>query len=188
MNQFDNLVERQTGSEEIFNGKLLHVYRDTVELPNGDEATREMIRHLGAVGIVPITDDGKVILERQFRYPLNSVITEIPAGKLDSLTEDRLSAAKRELREETGITAEEWIGLGEYHPAAAYCDEMITIYIAKGLSRGKQELDKDEFLNIVEVPMEQAVSDVLAGKITDGKTQVALLKAAVYLGLLSIEN
>ena len=97
MKDFENLTEIKTGSEEIFDGIILHVFKDTVELPNGKPATREVIRHVGAVGVIPITDDGKVLIERQFRYPLNRVITEIPAGKLDSFTEDRLSAAKREL-------------------------------------------------------------------------------------------
>ena len=95
MNDFENLTEIKTGSEEIFDGFILHVFKDTVQLPNGHPATREVIRHIGAVGVVPVTDDGKVIVERQFRYPLNPVITEIPAGKLDSFTEDRLAAAKR---------------------------------------------------------------------------------------------
>ena len=145
MEDFKNLNEVQTGSEEIFDGVILHVFKDTVQLPNGKAATREVIRHVGAVGIVPLTDDGKVIVERQFRYPLNRVITEIPAGKLDSLTEDRLSAAKRELAEETGYTATEWIDLGDYYPAAAYCDERITLYLARGLTLGQRHLDEDEF-------------------------------------------
>ena len=126
MEDFKNLNEVMKESEEIFDGQVLHLFKDTIELPNGREATREVIRHIGAVAIVPLTDDGKVIVERQFRYPLNQVITEIPAGKLDSKTEDRLAAAKRELEEETGFTADEWIDLGNYYPAAAYCDEKIT--------------------------------------------------------------
>ena len=103
MEDFKNLAEVQTDSQEIYDGVILHVFKDTVSLPNGNPATREVIRHVGAVGVIPVTDDGKVIIERQFRYPLNEVITEIPAGKLDSKTEDRLEAAKRELKEETGL-------------------------------------------------------------------------------------
>ena len=178
---FQNLREVKTGSEEIFDGVILHLFKDTVELPNGRPATREVIRHIGAVGIIPITDDGKVIIERQFRYPLDRVITEIPAGKLDSFTEDRLSAAKRELEEETGYTAAEWIELGDYYPAAAYCDERITLYLAKGLSLGQRHLDEDEFLNVAAVPLEELVAQVMDGTITDGKTQVAVLKAARLL-------
>ena len=183
MEDFKNLVEVKTGSEEIFDGVILHVFKDTVQLPNGHPATREVIRHVGAVGVIPVTDDGKVIIERQFRYPLNSVITEIPAGKLDSFTEDRLSAAKRELEEETGYTAEEWIPMGDYYPTPAYCDERITLYLAKGLRLGQRHLDEDEFLNFEAVPLATLVEDVMSGRITDGKTQVAVLKAARMLGL-----
>ena len=152
-----------------------------MELPNGKPATREVIRHVGAVGVIPITDDGKVIIEKQFRYPLNRVVTEIPAGKLDSFTEDRLSAAKRELEEETGYTATEWTLLGDYIPTCAYCDERITLYLARGLSLGQRHLDEDEFLNFEAVPLETLVEQVMDGTITDGKTQVAVLKAARLL-------
>lgn len=181
MNRDDKLTEVQTGSEEIYDGVILHVYKDTVTLPNGKPAGRELIRHVGAVGIVPVTDDGKVIVERQYRYPLDSVITEIPAGKLDSKSEDRLSAAKRELREETGITADEWTDMGVYYPAAAYTDEKITLYLARGLHFGQQDLDDDEFINIEAVPLDELVNDVMSGEITDGKTQVGLLKAQYFL-------
>ena len=182
MNEFETLAEIKTGSEEIFDGIILHVFKDTVQLPNGKEATREVIRHVGAVGVIPITDDGKVIIERQFRYPLNRVVTEIPAGKLDSFTEDRLSAAKRELEEETGYTANEWIELGDFIPTCAYCDERITLYLAKGLALGQRHLDEDEFLNFEAVPLETLIKDVMEGRITDGKTQVAILKAARLMG------
>lgn len=179
MDNFKNLTEVRTDSEEIYDGAILHVYKDTVTLPNGRQAGREVIRHVGAVAVVPITDDGKVIVERQYRYPLDMVITEIPAGKLDGKEEDRLSAAMRELKEETGITADEWTEIGLYYPAAAYTDEKITIYAAKGLHFGEQKLDDDEFLNVEAVPLKELLEDVMAGKITDGKTQVAILKAAM---------
>lgn len=181
MEEFKNLEEVMVSSEEIFDGHVVHLFKDTVALPNGKLATRETVRHIGAVAVVPLTDDGKVIVERQFRYPLGCVITEIPAGKLDSQTEDRLSAAKRELEEETGYTADEWIDLGDYYPAAAYTDERISLYLAKGLHQGKRNLDEDEFLNILEVPLEELVQDVLSGEITDGKTQAAILKAYLQL-------
>jgi len=183
MEDFKNLTEVKTDSQEIFDGVILHLFKDTVELPNGNSATREVIRHIGAVGVIPVTDDGKVIVERQFRYPLDSVITEIPAGKLDSFTEDRLSAAKRELEEETGYTAKEWMPLGDYYPTPAYCDERITLYLARGLELGQRHLDEDEFLNFEFVPLADLVADVMSGRITDGKTQVAVLKAARMLGL-----
>ena len=181
MEELKRLEEVMVKSEDIFDGHILHVKFDTVMLPNGNEATRELIRHIGAVAVVPLTDDGKVIVERQFRYPLGQVITEIPAGKLDSFDEDRLEACKRELREETGYVADEWTELGDYHPAAAYTDERITLYLATGLRKGERELDEDEFLDVVEVPLVDLVKDIALGKITDGKTQVAILKTYLLL-------
>ena len=121
----DNLTETKLTSEKIYSGCILDFYRDTVRLPNGGTAPRELSRHVGAVCIVPLLDDGRVIVERQFRYPVNEVITEIPAGKRDSRDEAPEAAARRELREETGITARELIPLGPFYPAAAYSDEVI---------------------------------------------------------------
>ena len=184
MEKFEDLCEKTKEEVDIFNGRILHVFNNTVILPNGNESTREIIRHIGAVCVIPVTDDGKVIIERQFRYPINEVITEIPAGKLDSADEDRLEAAKRELREETGYSADEWIDMGIYFPAAAYSDERITMYLAKGLHKGEQELDEDEFLNVELVPLSDLVEQVMSGEITDGKTQVAVLKAAKHLGII----
>lgn len=175
------LREVQISTEDIFDGVILHVKRDQVRLPNGHESIREVIRHVGAVCVVPVTDDGKVVVERQYRYPIDQVITEIPAGKLDSLEEDRLHAAKRELIEETGITADRWTDIGLYYGAPAYADEKITMYLAQDLHMGEQHLDEDEFLNVELVPMEELVEEVLAGAIADGKTQIAILKAAMLL-------
>ena len=172
---FDNLKEITLTSEEIFDGQVVHLFKDTVKLPNGKAAARETIRHIGAVAVVPLTDDGKVIVERQFRYPLGRVITEIPAGKLDSKTEDRLAAAKRELEEETGYTADEWIEIGDYYPAAAYCDEVITMYIAKGLRMGMQNLDEDEYVQYQAYTVEELTEKIYAGEIQDSKTVAAVL-------------
>ena len=180
---YDALREVQTDSKKIFDGVILHVRRDEVTLPNGNLTGRELIRHVGAVAVVPLLDDGRVIVERQFRYPIDQVITEIPAGKLDSSEEDRLEAAKRELREETGYTAENWQSLGDYHPAAAYSDEKLTLYLATGLKKGEQQLDDDEFLFVEAVPLKELVQDVLSGRITDGKTQTAILKTAMIKGI-----
>ena len=177
------LREVRTASEDIFDGVILNVKRDTVRLPNGHSSIREVIRHVGAVCVIPVTEEGDVIIERQYRYPFDTVITEIPAGKLDSKQEDRLSAAKRELREETGLTADSWINLGDFYPAAAYSDEYITMYLAQGLHQGKQALDDGEFLEVKKAPLKELLSDVMAGKIPDAKTQTAILKAARYLGL-----
>ena len=122
-------------------------------------------------------------MERQYRYPIDRVITEIPAGKLDSREEDRLSAIRRELLEETGYTADEWISLGDFHPAPAYSDEYISMYMARGLHPGQRHLDEDEFLDVMTVPLAELVEDVMAGRISDAKTQTAVLKAARLLGL-----
>ncbi len=177
------LREITTGSEDIFDGIILHVKRDTVRLPNGNTTIREIIRHIGAVCVIPVLDNGDVIVERQYRYPLDRVILEIPAGKLDAANEDRLSAIQRELREETGYTADEWTVLGDFHPAPAYSDEFITMYMARGLRKGDRHLDADEFLDVHTVPLKDLVEEVMAGTISDAKTQVCILKAARILGL-----
>lgn len=181
--EFEQLKETTLSSTETYHGPLLHVYHDRVRLPNGHESGRDYIKHLGAVCVVPVTDDGKVIIERQYRYPLDMVITEIPAGKLDSPEEDRLSAAKRELHEETGLTADEWTEMGDFFPAVAYSTERITMYLARSLHEGEQKLDKDEFLNIETVPLAQLVREVMDGEIVDIKTQAAILKTARLLGV-----
>ena len=176
------LTEKWASTKEIFDGRILHVVDDTVTLPNGKNASRELIRHVGAVCIVPVTDDGKIVVERQFRYPIDEIITEIPAGKLDSKEEDPLSAAKRELKEETGYEADEWISLGHFYPAPAYSDEKIYIYLAKGLRKGQRHLDEDEFLDIIEVPLDELVDAVMNGEIPDCKSQMGILKAKRLLG------
>lgn len=173
-----NLAEKQISSKEVFNGSLLHVYSDQVKLKNGKSATREYIKHKGAVCIVPVDDEGNVYIEHQFRYPFHKTIIELPAGKLDSFEEDHLEAAKRELLEETGLTASSWSLLGEYTPSPAYTDEVIYIYIAKGLTQGKQDLDEDEFLEVEKIPFKQLLEMVKTGVIKDGKTQVAVCLAA----------
>ena len=175
------LKEKQIDSELIYDGKIVALYRDDVLLPNGSKGVREYIRHVGAVCVAPVTDDGKVVLERQFRYPFDTVLTEIPAGKLDGKEEDPEEAARRELREETGAHAEELIFLGDYYPTCAYSDEVIHMYLARGISFGERSLDEDEFLNVQLVQLEDAVKEVLNGTIKDGKTQTTLLKAYLWL-------
>ena len=182
MDELEALREEQTASREIFDGKILHVFEDTVRLPNGQPSTREYLRHVGAVCVIPVLEDGSVLIERQYRYPVAQVLTEIPAGKLDSREEDHLLAAQRELREETGAVADEWQSLGIFYPACAYSDEAIEMFLARGIRFGERELDEDEFLNVTRAPLEQLVEEVMAGKIPDAKTQIAILKAARLLG------
>ena len=130
---YDSLKETKISREEIFDGVIVHLVRDTVELPNGAKATREVALHGGAVCVVPVTDEGEIIMERQFRYPFDEVIWEIPAGKLDKGEPDHLEAAKRELREETGYTAETYTFIGDLYPSPAILSENIRMYIASGL-------------------------------------------------------
>lgn len=171
------LRETQLSSKEIFDGRILHVFEDTVRLPNGAAASREYLRHIGAVCVIPVLEDGSVLVERQYRYPVAQVLTEIPAGKLEAKDEDHLLAAQRELREETGATAERWTNLGVFYPACAYSDEAIEMYLAQGLHFGERHLDADEFLNVARVPLTKLVEEVMAGRIPDAKTQIAILKA-----------
>ena len=177
----ENLIEKKLSSENVFKGVLLDVYCDEIELPNGKNAKREYIKHVGAACVVPVDDDGNIIIEKQFRYPFNKVLTEIPAGKLDSKAEPHLEAALRELREETGFKAEKMVYLGEFYPTCAYSDEVIHMYLATGLTKGEQELDEDEFVGVEKMPLEEAVNEIMAGNIPDGKTQTAILKAYLYL-------
>ena len=184
----EKLRERQTASELIFDGKILHLYRDDIALPNGRPAERELIRHIGAVCVIPVTDDGMVVMERQYRYPVDEVILEIPAGKLDSRDEDHVEAARRELEEETGYQASEMIPLGKFYPACAYSDETIWMYLAKGLTRGDSHRDEDEFLDVELIPLSVLTEQVLSGAIPDAKTQIAILKAAAHEGILTKER
>ena len=181
--EMGRLREVQTETRDVFDGVLLHVRQDTVRLPNGASSIREVIRHIGAVCVIPVTDRNEVIVERQYRYPVDRIMLEVPAGKLDAPDEDRLSAIQRELREETGYSADEWIPLGDFHPAPAYSDEYITMYLARGLHQGRQALDEDEFLDVYTVPLQELIRDVMDGRISDAKTQVAVLKAARMLEL-----
>ena len=175
-----DLTERQISREEIFEGKVLHVVKDTVSLPNGEKATREILLHHGAVCVIPVTDDGKVILEKQFRYAVGDVMVEIPAGKLEP-GEDPLECAVRELQEETGYSADEMIVLGDYYGSPALLREHITMYLARGLHKGQTHYDDDEFMEVFEMPLDELVERVMNNEIPDAKTQLCALKAKEYL-------
>jgi len=169
-----DLSEQTLDGEEVFAGRLLKVYRDRVRLPDGSETMREYIRHPGAVAIVALFDDGRVLLERQHRYALRRDFIEIPAGKLDA-GEAHLDTAKRELLEETGYVAAEWRRLGIIHNAIGYSDEGIELWLARGLERREQKLEPGEFLEVFTLPLAEAQAMVRDGRITDAKTVAGLL-------------
>ena len=179
---FEELEEKQISSTQVYDGRLLKVYKDDVLLPDGTRGAREYIVHNGASCVVPLTENGEVLMVRQFRYPFKEAMLEVPAGKRDSAEEDPFDAAVRELKEETGATAKEMIPLGYVCPSVAYTTEKIWIYLARGLSFGDIKLDEDEFLNVERIPFDKAVDMVMSGEITDSKTVAALLKANYYLG------
>ena len=169
-----DLTEHFVSGEQVFDGKLLKVHRDLVRLPDGSQAAREYIRHPGAVAIVALFDDGRVLLERQYRYPQRREFIEVPAGKLEP-NEPHLETAKRELLEETGYSAAQWTRLGIVHTAIAYTDEAIELFLAQRLTPGRPQLDAGEFLETLTVPFGEAVAMVRDGRITDVKTVAALL-------------
>lgn len=174
-----NLTEKQLTAEYIFKGKIINLRRDTAILPNGNTAFREVVEHNGGVCVVPITDDGKIIMVEQYRYPYSEIIWEIPAGKRDSSDEDPLSTGKRELKEEVGAYSDNYTFLGKLYPTPGYCGEVIWMYAATNLTLMKSTPDVDEFLNVKAFPIEELVDKILAGEITDAKTQAAILKVKI---------
>lgn len=174
--ELKRMKETCKSSELIFDGKVMHLYLDHVELPNGAIATREYARHIGAVCVLPLFADGTVACVRQYRYPHGEILTEIPAGKLDSREEDHAEAALRELREETGCRCGRLTHLGTIYTSPAILDEKIDMYLAEDLTEGETDFDEDEFLSAVRIPLSDLVDDVMAGKIPDVKTQAAALR------------
>jgi ADP-ribose pyrophosphatase len=169
-----HLHEEPVRSEQVYRGGFLDVRRDEVRLPDGGLASREYIVHPGAVMIVPILDDGRFVMERQFRYPLHQVMIEFPAGKLDN-AESTLTCAQRELLEETGYQAAEWARAGVLHNAIAYSDEAIEIWFARGLTAGPSRLDDGEFIELFTATLEELEGQACRGELTDAKTLIGLL-------------
>lgn len=176
-----DLLEQTLSSEKIFDGKILHIRRDTVRLPDGSEAIREVVDHPGGVCVLALDDQNRALMVSQFRYPYREVVREVPAGKLE-YGEDPAAAAVRELKEETGAAAGEFRSLGELYPSPGYCGEIIRMYLARDLTFGETHLDEDEFLNLERVPFEQLVEQVLSGEIKDAKTIAVVLKGKLLLG------
>lgn len=175
-----DLAEVTLSSETIAEGGMLLVKRDQVRVSSGATSQREYVIHPGAVVVVPVLDNGNLLLERQFRYPLSRVFIELPAGKIDA-GELHLETGRRELLEETGYSAQEWIYLGLQHPCIGYSNEVIHIYLARGLSSGEHNRDEDEALQLFEASLEQCLRMIHDGELTDGKTIVALFRAEKFL-------
>ena len=169
----EHLIEQRIAQQELFKGRFLHAFRDTVRLPDGGQATREYVQHPGAVVVVPLLQgpDGqiRIVLERQYRYPVGQVMVELPAGKLDA-GEDPLVCGQRELLEETGYQASQWARAGQMHLAIAYSTEVIHIYFARGLSLGERRLDPGEFLDVFTATPEALLDWCREGQVTDAKT------------------
>jgi ADP-ribose pyrophosphatase len=172
----DQLIEHTTQREELLRGRFLHVLRDTVRLPDGGSDTREYVVHPGAVMVVPMLDDGRVVLERQYRHPMGRVMVEFPAGKLDA-GEDTWTCGRRELLEETGYTAREWARAGVLHPVISYSTEFIDIWFARGLQLQQRHLDAGEFLEVFTATLDELLAWCRDGQVTDAKT----LSAALWL-------
>jgi ADP-ribose pyrophosphatase len=168
-----HLKETRVDGGLVYDGSFLKVHKDRIKLPNGAETTREYFRHPGAVVIIPVLEDGSVLLERQFRYPNNRVFIELPAGKIDK-GEDPLASAIRELQEETGYTASEWDFITTIHNAIAYSDEHLDIYLARGLEKGEQKLDEGEFLELISASVDELLEMVRTGQISDVKTIIGI--------------
>jgi len=173
-------TEMKIRSDDIFKGKIVHLHVDEVELIDGSKSLREIIEHDGGVTVIPVDENGDVYCVRQFRYAFGESIVETPAGKLEK-GEEPLACAVRELSEETGFTAEEYIYLGEFYPSPGYCHEKLYAYLALGLRKGKAHLDDGEFLDVVKYPLDTLVEMVMNNELCDAKTIIAILKAKRYL-------
>lgn len=174
------LYEETISSEKIYDGKIISLRKDIVRLENGSEATREVVEHNGAVCVVAVDKNNMVYMVKQYRYPFKQVLLEVPAGKIDA-GETPLEAAKRELEEEIGMRASEFIPMGEFYPSVAFLNEVIYMYIAKGLIPSAQCLDEDEFLKIEKLGLGEVCDLIMSGEVKDGKTIASILKASNLL-------
>ncbi len=178
-----DLKETCVKSTTVFKGKIVTVLLDEAKLPNGKLASREVVLHPGGVAVLALSDDNQVTLVRQFRYPLQQELLELPAGKLDGNGESVEVAAARELSEETGLIAEKLTYLGYILASPGFCDEALHMYLAQGLSQGETHPDEDEFLNVSTMPFDELVAKVMSGELTDAKTVATTLKVKTLLGL-----
>ena len=176
-----DMTEKTLESKTIFEGKIMTVLLDKAELPNGAVSSREVCVHPGGVGVLPLADDGTVTLVRQYRYPFHKLVLEIPAGKLDHGAESVEAAARRELSEETGLEADEMVYFGKTYASPGFCTEELHVYLARGLKQCDSHPDEDEFVEVVKMPFEELLEQVMSGEIVDAKTVVAVLKTKIFL-------
>ena len=176
--------EKTVSSKKIYSGKVINMRVDTVELPNGNLAERELVEHPGGVGIVAVDENGNVLLVEQFRKPYEKNIIEIPAGKLEK-GEDVSECGMRELQEETGYIAKSFEFLGECYPSVGYTDEVIRLFLATDLVKKEQNLDDDEFLSVIRIPVREMLQKIMDNEVKDAKTAIGILKACVKLGILN---
>ena len=178
-----HLWEKTLEVKEIFKGKILDVTHEKVELENGSTSYRELVHHNGGVCVVPLTDNGEVIMVEQFRYPFKEVLTEIPAGKLDDPGEEGILCAARELEEETGYRCDQLERLLTLRTTVAFCDEKIEIFVARNLIKTKQHLDEDEYVDVKAYTVEELKNKIFAGEIQDSKTIAAILAYEAKYGI-----
>ena len=175
-----DFTEKTLSREDIYRGRVVELHRDRILLPDGKESIREVMEHPGGVTIIPVDEQGNVTCVRQYRYPLQRHLLEVPAGKLEK-GEDPLECAVRELSEETGLTAEKFVDLGRIYPSPGYSAEILYLYLALGLHPGEMHLDEGEFLDVEQYPLSALAEMVMRGELCDAKTVAAVLKAKRFL-------
>ena len=175
-----DFYEKQIDAKTVYEGLIVNVRSDIAELGNGKHVRREVVEHPGGVGIIPVTHDNKVLMVRQYRYPMEEELLEIPAGKLDD-GEAPIDCAKRELYEETGCKAGKIVDMGEIYPSPGFCRETLYLYLALDLQHGDMHLDEDEFLSVEAVDIEELIDKIMANELPDAKSIIGILKAKRYL-------